>query len=378
MRETVRKCARTFSNVVALIDEHPDFVFAGPAAQHYQWIKEHYPALFARIQEKVAAGQFVPVGGMWVESDTNMPGSEAMARQFIAGKRFFLDEFGVEPLEVWLPDSFGYSGGLPQIVRAAGARWFLTQKISWNQINRMPHHTFWWEGIDGSRLFTHFPPVDTYNSTARRRELARAERNFSREGPRTMSIVPFGWGDGGGGPTREMIAAGPPHGRSRGLAAGPHRHARGVLRRGRGRVRASRRCGSARCTSSSTGAPTRRRSGPSRATAATSTLLREAELWAATAAVRDSAGVPLRGRSSECWRTVLLQQFHDILPGSSIAWVHREAEANYGRVLEKLDAIVTRSIAALAGEGDTELVVNSAPVALVTASRRSVVGRRRR
>jgi len=137
VRETVRKCARTFSNVLSLMDDNPDFVFACSSAQQFAWIKENYPTLFERIRVKVAAGQFVPVGGMWVESDTNMPGGEAMARQFLMGKQFFADEFGVDTGEVWLPDSFGYSGALPQIAVAAGARWFLTQKISWNQTNRM-------------------------------------------------------------------------------------------------------------------------------------------------------------------------------------------------------------------------------------------------
>lgn len=202
VRETVRKCARTFANVVALMDEHPDFVFSCSSAQHLQWIKEFYPELFERIKAKVVAGQFVPVGGMWVESDTNMPGGEAMARQFIEGKGFFWREFAVDCKEVWLPDSFGYSGALPQIVVQAGMDWFLTQKISWNQVNVMPHHTFLWEGIDGSRVFTHFPPVDTYVSELSGRELARAERNFREKGRSTISLIPFGWGDGGGGPTR--------------------------------------------------------------------------------------------------------------------------------------------------------------------------------
>ena len=176
VRETIRKCARTFSNVLALAEADPDFRFACSSAQQYAWMKEHYPELFTRITAAVQRGQFVPVGGMWVESDTNMPGGEAMARQFVAGKGFFLENFGVETEEVWLPDSFGYSAALPQIVRASGSRWFLTQKISWNQVNAMPHHTFWWEGIDGSRVFTHFPPADTYNAILSGQEMARAER----------------------------------------------------------------------------------------------------------------------------------------------------------------------------------------------------------
>src|SRR3712207_5187761 len=136
-----------------------------------------------------------------------MPGGEALARQFVAGKRYFLEQFGVEPREAWLPDSFGYSAALPQIIAASGSRWFLTQKISWNQTNVMPHHTFRWEGIDGSRIFTHFPPVDTYNSDLSGGDLARSERQYATSDAGTTSLVPFGFGDGGGGPTREMLAA---------------------------------------------------------------------------------------------------------------------------------------------------------------------------
>ena len=151
---------------------------------------------------------------MWVESDTNMPGGEAMARQFVAGKRFFLEEFGVE-------HRGGLAAGLLRLLgRAAadrcarpGSQWFLTQKISWNETNRMPHHTFWWEGIDGTRVFTHFPPVDTYNSrSVRRRTGARRAATTAEQGAATMSLVPFGYGDGGGGPTREMVARGAPAG----------------------------------------------------------------------------------------------------------------------------------------------------------------------
>ncbi len=174
VRETVRKCARTFANVIALTEEHPDLVFSCSSAQQYAWIKAFYPELWERLKQKVAEGRFVPVGGMWVESDTNMPGSEALARQFIHGKGFFLREFGYEPTDVWLPDSFGYSGALPQIAVAAGSEYFLTQKMSWNETNALPHHTFWWEGIDGTRIFTHLPPVDTYNSRLAAFELAKA------------------------------------------------------------------------------------------------------------------------------------------------------------------------------------------------------------
>ena len=183
LRETIRKVARTASNVVQLMDDHPEFIFAMSQAQQLAWIEEHRPEVFARVKEKIAAGQFVPVGGMWVESDTNMPGGEAMARQFIHGKRYFQEKFGIDTTEVWLPDSFGYSAALPQLIKLSGSTWFLTQKISWNKTNLFPHHTFWWEGIDGTRIFTHFPPVDTYNSDLSAGDLASGRAAVHRQGP---------------------------------------------------------------------------------------------------------------------------------------------------------------------------------------------------
>ncbi len=205
IRETVRKVTRTVANVVNLLDDDPDLVYAMSSAQQWEWVRTEHPALFERVKEHAAAGRFVPAGGMWVESDTNMVGGEAMARQFLEGQRWFEEHLGVTCDEVWLPDSFGYTAALPQIVSQAGCRWFLTQKISWNTTNVFPHHTFWWEGIDGTRVFTHFPPVDTYTAELTGRELAHAARNFRDKGAATRSLVPFGHGDGGGGPTREML-----------------------------------------------------------------------------------------------------------------------------------------------------------------------------
>ncbi|MET4589591.1 glycoside hydrolase family 38 C-terminal domain-containing protein [Arthrobacter sp. 754] len=361
VRETIRKCARTFSNVVALMDEDPGFVFSCSSAQQFAWMKEFYPELFGRIREKVKAGQFVPVGGMWVESDTNMPGGEAMARQFIEGKNFFLDEFGVECREAWLPDSFGYSAALPQIVKSAGSRWFLTQKISWNQINRMPHHTFNWEGIDGTRLFTHFPPVDTYNSELSARDLAHAERNYRDHGRGTTSLVPFGYGDGGGGPTREMLAAA--H-RAADLEGSPKVRVGSAesffteaeeeytalpvwagemyleLHRGTYTSQAQTKRGNRRSEH----------------------LLREAELWCATAAVRSAGAYDYPAAElKRLWRLVLLHQFHDILPGSSIAWVHQDAERNYTAISEGLEALIGQAAAALVGQGSKTFLLNAAP-----------------
>ncbi|WP_433275113.1 glycoside hydrolase family 38 C-terminal domain-containing protein [Pseudonocardia xinjiangensis] len=361
VRETVRKVARTFSNVLDLMDQDDEFVFAASSAQQYAWLQEHYPELFERVKARVADGRFVPVGGMWVESDTNMPGGEALVRQFVMGKRFFREELGVDPLEVWLPDSFGYSAALPQIIAGAGARWFLTQKISWNETNVMPHHTFRWEGIDGTQVFTHFPPVDTYNAELSGAELARAQRQYAEQGRANTSLVPFGWGDGGGGPTREMLAAAA---RTRDLEGSPtvrittpaeffataeHEYPQPPVWSGELYLEFHR----GTYTSQARTKRGNRRSEH---------LLREAELWATTAAVRTGAAYPA-DVLQRCWHTVLLQQFHDILPGTSIAWVHQEAERNYARVAAELEDVIARSLAALVGQGDRQVVVNAGPYA---------------
>ncbi|MBW9094225.1 alpha-mannosidase [Microbacterium jejuense] len=359
VRETVRKVSRTFSNVLSLMDEDPEFVFAASSAQQYAWIKEVYPDLFERIRARVQEGRFIPVGSMWVESDTNMPGSEAMARQFVAGKSFFLREFGLDTPEVWLPDSFGYSGALPQIARAAGARWFLTQKTSWNETNRMPHHTFLWEGIDGTRLFTHFPPVDTYNSRVTAAELAHAERNFADKGRSTVSLLPYGYGDGGGGPTREMTAAITRTGSLEGSPRVVHSTPRRFFETAEAEYPHPEVWSGELYLEFHRGTYTsqlRTKQGNRRS----EHLLREAELWAATASVR--CGIPYPAeRLQKVWETVLLQQFHDILPGSSIAWVYHDAERNYAWVARELEEIIADSLRALAGSGERTLEANAAP-----------------
>ncbi|MFJ5992694.1 alpha-mannosidase [Lentzea sp. NPDC092896] len=352
LRETVRKCARTFSNVTKLMDEYPDFYFACSQAQQYEWMKDHHPHVWDRVREKVRSGQFVPVGGMWVESDTNMPGGEAMARQLVHGKRFFLDNFGVETEEVWLPDSFGYSAALPQLIKLSGSRWFLTQKLSWNQINKFPHHTFWWEGIDGTRIFTHFPPVDTYNSSLSGEELARASRQFAEHAKASRSLVPFGYGDGGGGPTREMMETAHRVANLEGSPTVRVEPPREFFQAAQDEypdapVWAGELYLEKHRATYTTQAKTKQGNRRSEH------LLREAEHWS-TAAALAGAEYPY-DELDRLWKTVLLHQFHDILPGSSIAWVHREAEATYARVASELKALTTQAIDALKGDGDDEL-----------------------
>ncbi|WP_416977360.1 alpha-mannosidase [Streptomyces sp. T028] len=358
IRETKRKTSRTFSNVTSLADEYEDFIFACSQAQQYEWVRDNYPHVWARIQESVKKGQWAPVGGMWVEADGNLPGGEAIARQLVHGKRFFIEHFGVETKGVWLPDSFGYTAAYPQLAKLAGNDWFLTQKISWNQTNKFPHHTFWWEGIDGTRIFTHFPPVDTYNARFSGEEMDRAVRNYSEKGAGTRSLAPFGWGDGGGGPTREIME------RARRLAdleGSPKvviEHPDQFFAKAREEYPDAPvwvgelylELHRATYTSQARTKQGNRRSEH---------RLREAELWATTAALHAPGYTYPYEKLDRLWKTVLLHQFHDILPGSSIAWVHREAEAEYARVAGELEALTAEAVAAL-GAGGTR-VFNAGP-----------------
>ncbi|MFE7795922.1 alpha-mannosidase [Streptomyces sp. NPDC057460] len=359
IRETKRKTSRTFSNVTALAEEYDEFVFACSQAQQYEWVRDNYPHVWARIQQAVKNGQWAPVGGMWVESDGNLPGGEAIARQLIHGKRFFIEHFGIETKGVWLPDSFGYNAAYPQLAKLAGNEWFLTQKLSWNQTNKLPHHSFWWEGVDGTRIFTHFPPVDTYNAEFSGKEMAHAVRNYQDKGVGTRSLAPFGHGDGGGGPTREMLERARRLADLEGSAKVTVEHPDTFFAEAAKEVPKDQvwsgelylELHRATYTSQARTKQGNRRSEH---------LMREAELWATTAALHAPGYRYPHEKLDGLWKTVLLHQFHDILPGSSIAWVHREAEAEYARVAAEVQELTTDALAALSG-GEGLSVFNTAP-----------------
>lgn len=346
LRETVRKCVRTFASAVDLMDREPDHRFSCSQAQQYEWIEEQEPALFDRITEKVATGQWIPVGGMWVEPDMNLPSGESIVRQIVHGQRYFERHFGVRCREVWIPDVFGYPAGLPQVFAAGGMSRFVTQKLSWNRTNRFPHSTFWWEGLDGTRVLTHFPPVDTYNAEVTPAEMAHSAERFAEHSWSRWSLLPFGYGDGGGGPTREMLQRARRMADLDGVApitiGSPGQffdHVEGEAARGapvpvwsgelyfethRGTLTSQLRTklGNRHCER----------------------LLREAELW-----MTFTGGDP--HQLDELWKDVLTQQFHDILPGSSIAWVHADAEATFQRVAADLEHRITDALRSVAPSG---------------------------
>ncbi|MCL2532554.1 MAG: glycosyl hydrolase-related protein [Nocardiaceae bacterium] len=358
-RETIRKSTRTFSNVLALAEQYPELRFACSQAQQYEWVERAQPQLFERIREAVAHGTWIPAGGMWVESDTNLPGGEALVRQFLYGKSYFRDRFGVEPKEVWLPDSFGYTAALPQIAALAGFQWFITQKLAWKPTNHFPHHTFWWEGIDGTRLFSHMPPVDTYLSELSAAELDHAVSNFAEHAGANTSMVPFGHGDGGGGPTALMMERARRQSDLEGSPRITHSTPEGFFAAAEAEYPDAPTWVGELYLEGHRGTYTSQ-AAMKRGNRRSEHLLREAELWSATAAVRLGHPYPYE-RFDAIWKDVLLHQFHDILPGSSIAWVHRQAAERYAELELELEAIVADAIAALAGEGEDTIAFNAAP-----------------
>ncbi len=357
LAETERKCARTFSTQLALMQEYPEFKFLQSQPHLYWMVKTHYPELYERIKAAVLAGNFIPDGGAWVEPDTNISGGESLIRQLVHGKRFFREEFGVECEMLWLPDVFGYSGALPQIMRGCGIKYFSTQKIFWlfNGGAAFPYNTFIWEGIDGSEVLVHLH--NDYNSrTDPASVIQRWNERVQKDGIATR-LLPFGHGDGGGGATRDHLEF---IRRQRNLEGAPKiklaapleyfkdQEARGIPN---ARYVGELYFQAHRGTYTSQ-ARTKRGNRKSEF------ALREAEMWGVAAQALKGTPFPL-ATLDEAWKAVLLNQFHDILPGSSIHRVYEEAEAAYASVLNTANEAARAATASLADDSPAMTVFNS-------------------
>ena len=329
VRETVRKCARTFANQLDMMDKYPGYVFGASQPQHYAFVKEHYPKLYEKIKQRVAEGRWELQGGMWVEADCNLISGESMVRQFLHGKNFYMDEFGFDVKNLWIPDVFGYSAALPQIIRKSGCDFFLTQKISWNQFNRFPHNTFFWEGIDGSEVLTHFPPEDTYNAFVVPEELVAAQNRFKESDLLDEFISLFGIGDGGGGPKEEYLE------RAKRLAnlEGCPKVKFGRADRFFERIAACRD----KLPTWSGELYLELHRGTLTVQARTKRNNRKLEELLATVEFAHSL-LPLSEYPAEAldriWKTLLINQFHDIIPGSSIRKVYETTEREHAEALE--------------------------------------------
>lgn len=335
LRETQRKCSRTFSTVLNLMDQYPEFKFSCSQPAQYEWIKENHPELYARIKKRVKEGRWECCGAPYIEPDCNVPSGESLVRQFLFGNRFFEKEFGVRSRLAWQPDAFGYSWQLPQIMRKSGLTAFVTTKIDWSQYTQFPYSLFHWEGADGTKILTVMPPLN-YNGNPVPQDLV-AQWSLFKQKERVEELpFPFGWGDGGGGPTMGMIE----HGKRLTNMAGIPKCEFGTNQESLDRINAQvehdklpvfngelylelhRGC-------QTTQARTKRgnRKGE--------VALHDAEVLGAMALLE--GGKYASAELEKAWKLLLLNQFHDILPGSSITEVYTDAERDYG-VLQELAA----------------------------------------
>jgi len=360
IRETIRKGARTFSTAIELMDRYPDYVFGASQPQYFQWMKDIYPELYAKIKAKVKEGRIEPQGAMWVEADTNVSGGEALVRQVLYGKRFFKEEFDVDINYLWLPDVFGYTAALPQILKKAGVDIFSTQKLSWSLINNFPHHSFYWQGLDGSTVMTHMLPEETYNSPAAPRSVRRIETNYRDKGVSHHALMVFGIGDGGGGPGTEHLERLERIKNLAGLSPVRQESAAAFFETWRkeaerfptwvGELYLERHEGTLTTEARNKWYNRKLELG-----------LRDLELSAVAAGLFAGADYPT-SRLQAIWREVLLYQFHDILPGSSIKRVYDESLARYEALYEEVQALTAALDAQLVRDVDTSGM--EVPVAL--------------
>ncbi len=348
LAETRRKCTRTFSTALRYMEEYPSYRFAVSQAQQLEWMKEMHPQLFERIKEKVKDGQFVPVGGSWVEPDCNLPSGESLVRQFLYGQRFFKREFGEYCREFWEPDVFGYSAALPQILRGAGIKYFLTIKLSWNQFNKLSSHTFWWEGLDGSRVLTHFPPADTYNSMANVEEVLYSQTNYKDLDRSNDAYLLFGYGDGGGGPTMEMIEQLNRMKNVDGLPKVEFRPAGEFFQRLEAGAKDITTWVGELYFELHRGTYTTQANNK-KYNRLSEFMLHDVEFLSAMAHTLNGADYP-HSEIDRMWKLVLTSQFHDIIPGSSIDLVYQDSNEHYQDVLGTGAALRNQALVSLLGK----------------------------
>ncbi|XP_069722800.1 alpha-mannosidase 2C1 isoform X2 [Phaenicophaeus curvirostris] len=366
--ETIRKCARSWVTVIRLMERNPELTFACSQAQQFEWVRSWYPGLYVQIQDFVAKGRFIPVGGTWVEMDGNLPSGESMVRQFLQGQRFFQEQFGWICSEFWLPDTFGYSAQLPQLMRGCGIKRFLTQKLSWNLVNTFPHHTFFWEGIDGSQVLTHFPPGDSYGMHGRVEEMLKTVKNNKDKGRVNHSILLFGFGDGGGGPTQKMLDRMKRMSDTDGLprvqistpdqlfsvlekeSSQLHTWVGELfleLHNGTYTTQAQIKKGNRECER----------------------ILHDVEVLSALAVAQSSTFQYPASQLQRLWRLLLLNQFHDVLPGSCIQLVVEDALQYYAEIRragarlreEAVQSLCRELLQPKAESAESTLVLNTLP-----------------
>ncbi len=348
IRETKRKAARTFSTQLELMDNNPWYIFGASQAQLYSWVKDEHPLLYDKIKKRIADGHWEVQGGMWVEPDTNLPSGESLIRQFLYGKRFFKREFGLDIKTLWLPDVFGYTAALPQIIRKCGCEYFLTIKLSWSKVNAFPYHTFRWIGIDGSEVLAHMPPENTYGSAAMPHSFHKAARCYKEKGLSDKALTLYGISDGGGGPGPEHMERMKRIANLDGLC--PVKPSPAIdffeeLNKNRddypvykGELYLETHQGT--LTSQAANKQGNRQM---------EILLHNAELLSCLAYLNRHVSYP-KQQLEDIWKEVLLYQFHDIIPGSSINRVYKETARRYEVLEGEVNSIISNALSRICTE----------------------------
>lgn len=368
--QTREKVCRSFATVLKLMEEYPDYKFMSSQPQLYYFLKERYPELYEQIKKRVAEGRWEPEGGMWVEADCNLTSGESLVRQFLYGKRFFKEEFGVDNRILWLPDVFGYSGALPQIMAKCGIDYFMTTKLAWNQFNKMPYDTFRWRGIDGTEILTHLITTlgvgqdekdffTTYNGMLHPDAILGGWHRYQQKDINNDILISYGYGDGGGGPTREMLETSSRM--DKGIEGVPkvrQAFARTYFDELKERVEGSKRL------------PTwegelyfEYHRGTYTSMARNKRSNRKAELHMMDLELLGVLADPKvaypDAELDALWHGILINQFHDILPGSSIHEVYEVTKKEYEEMEAQISVLTDERVRALIREGEGVTVLNT-------------------
>lgn len=354
--QTREKVARSFSTVLKLMEEYPEYVFMSSQPQLYKFLKEDHPKIYEKVKEKIKEGVWEAEGAMWLEADCNVTSGESLVRQILHGKRFFKEEFNVDNKVLWLPDVFGYSAAIPQILKKSDVDYFMTTKIAWNQFNKIPNDTFMWQGIDGTEVLTHFitttcPGQDrashftTYNGHIQPDAVMGSWRRYQNKNINNDVLVSFGWGDGGGGATLEMLENG--RRLAKGIPGAPKVKMGTALdyfkrldEKTKGNNKLPKWVGELYLEY-------HRGTYTSMARNKRDNRLCE-NLY--TSAEKVNSLSMLYGKNypyrsiADSWETVLLNQFHDIIPGSSIKEVYDVTEVEYKELIENGNKLVNEAL----------------------------------
>ena len=353
MEETHRKTERTFAAQLRLIEQYPEYKYVQSQPAAYEMCRKYYPELFERIKEAIKGGQWIADGAMWVEPDTNMASGEALIRQLVHGKRYYKEELGVDSEVLWLPDTFGYTAALPQILKGCGVNYLVTQKIFWsyNEGEQFPYHYFTWQGMDGSEIDSFLPTSYTYRTHPS--EVNKIWQNRVQVQDLDAFLLPFGYGDGGGGPARDFIESAKRQedleGSVKVKMAGPLEFFHDMEAQGGpantyvGELYFSAHRGT--YTSQAMVKQNNRRC---------ELALREMEMWS-TLAMNKGMAYDF-SKADALWKELLLHQFHDILPGSSIAKVYVDAEKAFHEILDGVEELQADALSELTDQKESQAV----------------------